>query len=391
MAVLLAVGGAYALSSWDWCGHPEASAPKLVSRLQASGPLSAGAAAVEVKVPYPIVTAGYGPPLRQTVSSGAPIMARAVVLRSGDVTFGLVAVDLVLVPDDVAAEVRAKSGLGDTWVAATHTHSSMGGYDKRLVAQLAGTGRFREDARSAVVVAAVDALKAAAGQLVPVTAQAGHGTWAGNVPRTGAEADPSLHVLALGEVARLELLAAHPTTVKPPATALDPDYPGRLAGDAGVTLVLQTAGANASTAENDPVAAAASAFGAIALHALDAPALSVTRVQLTPPAPDASRLVPRLFSMPGKNFLCASAPREAEVGVFRLGDFELAAVPAEVTFGAAQVLGVTPLSLANGYLGYVEPADVVERGEGESKRQYYAAGLLEAFRAALAVARQPSP
>jgi len=383
MAVLLAVGGAYALASWDWCPRTDGPAPKIVSRLQASGPLQAGAADVEVKVPYPIVTAGYGPPLRQIVTSGAPILARAVVLREGDVTFGLVALDLVLVPDDITAEVRSKSGLSDTWLAATHTHSSMGAFDQRVLAQLAGTGRFRADARDAVVTAAVEALKAAAQKLTPVTAEAGHGTWAGCTPRTGAACDPGVHRLKLGDVTHLDLLAAHPTTVTPPAAALDPDYPGRLGG-----LVLQSAGGNAS-APNDVLAAAAAALDAIALQPLEAPSLSITRVQLTPPAPDATRLVPALFAMPGHNFICASAPRQAEVGIFKLGDFELVALPAEVTHGAAQSLGVTPLSLANGYLGYVEPPDVVERGEGESKRQYYDKTLLDAFRAAIAAGRQP--
>lgn len=384
MAVLLAAGGAYALASWDWCPRADGPAPKLVSRLEASGPLLAGAAAVEIKVPYPIVTAGYGPPLRQTVSSGAPIMARAIVLREGAVTFGLVALDLLLVSDDITAEVRAKSGLGDTWVAATHTHSSMGGFDRRLLAQLAGTGRFRSDARDAVVTAAVEALKAAAQKLAPVTAEAGHGTWAGNTARTGTASDTAVHRLKLGDVVRLDLLAAHPTTIPPPAKALDPDYPARIAG----SVVLQSAGGNASTAEGDVVAAATAALDAIALQVLELPALSVTRVQLRPPAPDATRLVPRLFAMPGHNFICASAPRQAEIGIFKLGDFELVALPAEVTLGSAQSLGVTPLSLANGYLGYVEPADVVERGEGESKRQYYDKSLLDAFRAAIAAGRQ---
>ncbi len=388
MAVLLAVGGAYALASWDWCPRSDGPAPKIVSRLQGHGPLEAGAAAVEIHVPYPIVTAGYGPPLRAVVSSGAPVMARAIVLREGELTFGLVAVELLLVPDDIAVEVRAKSGLGDTWVAATHTHSSMGGFDQRLVAELAGTGRFRSDARDAVVAASLEALKAAALKLAPVTAEAGHGTWSGSVPRSGPASDTGLHRLKLGDAAELVLLAAHPTTLKPPAAALDPDYPARLAGDAGTRLVLQSAGGNATT-EGDVVTAATTALDALGLQALSEPTLSVTRVEVTPPAPDATRLVPRLFAMPGHNFLCASAPRRAEIGVFKLGDFELVALPAEITLGSAQALGVTPLSLANGYLGYVEPAEVVERGEGEAKRQYYDKTLLDALGAAVAAGRQP--
>ena len=110
-------------------------------------------------------------------------------------------------------------------------------------------------------------------------------------------------------------------------------------------------------------------------------------MQIAPPASDATRLVPRLFALPGKNFLCTSSPETADVGVLKLGTLELAAIPAEVTHASAQELGLPVLSLANGYLGYVEPAELVDRAEGESKRQYYDRTLLEAFRAAVQLAR----
>src|SRR5262245_21936460 len=100
MAALLAVGGAYALASWDWCPRSDGGAPKVVSHLQSSAPLLAGAAAVELKPPYPIVAAGYGPTRPVVTSAARPLMAKAVVLREAEVSFGVVAVDLLLVPDD---------------------------------------------------------------------------------------------------------------------------------------------------------------------------------------------------------------------------------------------------------------------------------------------------
>lgn len=390
MAVLLSVGGAYALASWDWCPRTSGPAPKIVSRLEATGPLSAGAAAVDLAVPYPVVAAGYGPSRPVLSSSALPLKARAVVLQEGSVTFGLVSLDVLLVPDDVAEEIRAKSGLSDVWVVATHSHSSLGGYDSRLIAQLAGTGRFRADARAALVDAALAALKAV--QLSPVAVELGEGSAPLSNPRSGAASDTRITRVRFGAVAQWLLLAAHPTLVPRPAKALHPDYPGVLAerADAGVTLVLQTAVGNASAAADGPedvAAAALAAFEALPLRALDTPALKVTRVQVTPPGADATRLVPGLFAMPGRNFLCASAPRSAEVGVLQLGPLTLAAVPAEVTHAAAESLGVPVLSLANGYLGYVEPAEVVARAEGEARRQYYDQGLLDTFRAGIAAGR----
>jgi hypothetical protein len=392
MAVLLAVGGAYALASLNWCPRRLDVPPKVISRLSASGPLEAGAAAVALKVPYPIVAAGYGPRRPELSSAAAPLKARALVLSEQAVSFGVVALDLLEVPDDLASEVRAKSGLNDAWVVATHSHASLGGYDRRLVAQLAGTGPFRADARAAVVGAAVEALGAAARQLQPVTVEVGQGTAELSAPRSGELSDGRIWRVRFGTVGQLLLLAAHPTLVPRPAPRLDPDYPGLLAegADAGVTLVLQTAGGNARSLAESPsalAAKAAAAFDGLPLQALEAPALSVTRVQLRAPSADATRLVPRLFAMPGRNLLCGSAPSTAEVSVLKLGSLELAALPAEVSYASGQALGLPLVSLADGYLGYVEPAEVVDAATGESKRQYYERGLLAAFQAALQLAR----
>ncbi|MBK7862829.1 MAG: hypothetical protein IPJ65_30325 [Archangiaceae bacterium] len=392
MAALLAAGGAYALASWNWCPRATGSVPRVVSRLRSPGPVQAGAAAVEIAVPTPIVAAGYGPRRPELSKSALPLKARAVVLKAGEVSFGLVAIDLLLVPDDVASAVRSASGLSDCWVVATHSHSSFGGYDRRLVAQLAGTGRFREDARAAVVEAAVRALRAAAASVQAVEISTGEGSAELAVARSGEASDPKVRRVKFGSLGQWLLLAAHPTLVPRPAAALDPDYPGRVSerADAGVTLVLQSAGANARAVGEGPEDEASrvlAALDAVALAPLEASGLSVTRVEVELPSTDASRLVPRLFAMPGRNFLCGSAPRVAEVGVLKLGAFELAAVPAEVSAGAAQSLGVPLVSLANGYAGYVEPAEVVDRGEGESKRQYFSRELLEAFRAGLTAAR----
>jgi len=52
------------------------------------------------------------------------------------------------------------------------------------------------------------------------------------------------------------------------------------------------------------------------------------------------------------------------------------------------------VSRVNGYLGYVEPADRGERGAGESRRQLFGRGLLEALRfgtEATRAALRPSP
>jgi neutral ceramidase len=141
---LLTLGSAYALASWNWCGRWSERTPVVRGQASAEGLLRAGAARVDLQPPFPVVVAGYGP-LRPEASQADPRpRARAVVLSVGDVKVGLVSLELLLVPDALVAAVRERAadlGLQGLVVVATHSHSSFGGYDPRLVSQLAGTGR----------------------------------------------------------------------------------------------------------------------------------------------------------------------------------------------------------------------------------------------------------
>ncbi len=402
MTALLAVGGAYALASWDWCGRWEQGEAVLVSAARATGELQAGAAAVELNPPWPVTVAGYGP-LRPTASRASrPLKARAVVLQVGGVKAAVVTLDVLLVPDAVVQEVRAASGLADAWVVATHTHSSFGGYDARPLAQLAGTGWHRESAKSALVRAAVEALALAQAALAPARAEVGFVEAPLCRPRSGEACDQRVSRLTIssqaGTIAEWVVVAAHPTLVSRKLEAVDPDYPGALAErrwavDAGVTLVVQGGGGNASA-----VAQSAAAFAEQLEAALPAGVaiaqpleLAVARAHVPLPHPDASRLVPSFSRVAASNFVCLSAARQAEVAVLRLGSMVWMSAPIEASQLAGARLesaaGASRLvSLANGYLGYVEPAQVVEQAGGESRRQYYGGALLAALEEAARLA-----
>jgi hypothetical protein len=200
-----------------------------------------------------------------------------------------------------------------------------------------------------------------------------------------------------GPVAELLLFAAHPTMVARDRAYVDPDYPGRLCAlreseGSGVTLLLQGAVGNASVAFKEGkglerVAGFARALAALAGRVTLAPVgetvrLSLARVEVAMPRPDASRLVPSLTRAAGDNLLCSSAQRVAEVGALALGPLELVAVPGEPTVDAGAELvrrtGATGvLGLADGYVGYVEAPELVKDGRGESVRQYFGPALLE--------------
>ena len=400
MTALLAIGGAYALASWDWCGRWILEPARQVSATRATGTLSAGAATVDLEPPFPVTVAGYGPMRPNASRATRPLRARAVVLQVGEVKAAVVTLDVLLVPDAVVAEVRAKSGLADAWVVATHSHSSMGGYDERPLAQLAGTGLHREAAKAALVRAAVEALTRAAASMAPAQLAMGSAEAELCRPRSGEACDRRLSRLTLtseqGPIAEWLVLAAHPTMVARKAEAVDPDYPGALADrrDAGVTLVLQGSGGNASTPAGETVGS----FAERVERALPAVAeveqpltLAVARTVITLPHPDASRLVPSFSRVAASNFVCLSASRTAEVSALRLGPFIFVAAGVEASLASGARLEAAAgagrlISVANGYLGYLEPADVVEARGGESKKQYYGESMLGALEEAAKLA-----
>jgi neutral ceramidase len=394
MAALLATGGAYAIASWDWCGDWKQAPARLVSSARATGALKAGAASVAVDPPWPVTVAGYGPMRPSATRANHPLQARALVLQVGDVTAAVVALDLLLVPEPVVEEIRARSGLTDAWVIATHSHSSLGGYDQRPLAELAGTGWYREAAKNALVRSAVEALALAQRNLAPAQLATGAVDARLCRARSGPTCDGRLSRMTLwtqaGAIAEWVVVGAHPTLMPRKLEALDPDYPGafaerRLAADAGIVLVSQGSGGNASAPEGvTPSSFAERLEGALPeVTPMEQPLeLAIARTRVSLPRPDANRLVPALSRMPANNFICLSAAREAEVAMLRLGSMVWLAAPVEASQQTGARLeaaaGATRLvSLANGYLGYLEPPEVVASAEGESKRQYYGAAMLE--------------
>ncbi|NMO21870.1 neutral/alkaline non-lysosomal ceramidase N-terminal domain-containing protein [Pyxidicoccus fallax] len=404
--MLLTAGAAYALASWNWCGVWTERAPVLLSQVRGEGSLRAGAAKVALAPPFPVVVAGYSPPRPEAEQADPPVYARAVVLEAGGTRVGLVSLELLSVTSELVARVReqaAAAGLKDVLVMATHTHSSIGGYDRRLVAQLVGIGRYRQESVDAIANAAVAALTQAAGSLTDATLEVGavreQGlvyTRSGGTPPDGVLTRAVLRGQA-GPVAELLVFAAHPAMVPRKRASLDPDYPGRLSAlreseGSGVTLTLQGSAGNASVAFSqgqglERVAGFARALAELAGKASLSPVggpvrLSLARVEVAMPRPDASRLVPSLTRAAGDNLLCESAQRVAEVGALALGPLELVTVPGEPTMAAGQELvrrtGATGvLGLTDGYVGYVDTPGMVKEGRGESKRQYFGPTLLE--------------
>jgi neutral ceramidase len=96
-------------------------------------------------------------------------------------------------------------------------------------------------------------------------------------------------------------------------------------------------------------------------------------VTLPGPAPGAA---PPLLRRAAANLAWGMFPATARVEAVRLGDLVLVAVPAEPVaavgagWRAALPPGTEIVSLANGYLGYVEEPARMAEGSGETVRTY---------------------
>ncbi|MBI2875465.1 MAG: neutral/alkaline non-lysosomal ceramidase N-terminal domain-containing protein [Candidatus Tectomicrobia bacterium] len=115
------------VASWgEAAGEAPPSSPAAETRRASHEPLWAGAAKEEITPTERVYLAGFGP---NRASRGVhdPLHARALVLKQGEVTIGLVVLDLLgLWGDDVRRIKRgAKEILGDRLiVASTHDHSA---------------------------------------------------------------------------------------------------------------------------------------------------------------------------------------------------------------------------------------------------------------------------
>ena len=411
------------------------SGPKIFFTAEGHGQLLAGAGQAEIHVPYPVVPAGYGPRDRHEVTSAAqPQMARAIALQVGDAKLTLVSVDLLEIDSQLLEDLKPRlpSNAGEVWVCATHTHSGMGNYDPNLLAQIAGTGRFKKEAREALLDAIAhsvgDARESSDGYLF---AEQGF-TLTGDTNRDGQpELESSGHELLLmpkgpSRIFDLLFVAAHPTTVPRTTTQLDGDYPARLAtphdthfqiavfegalGDQSISV--EGAAELVTTTQHTTLAWQVERF-------------AFRRYDVTPesedtafPPPEPPRMKPlgrisvatvevalpptEIHAGPNSAHRAASnlvdhlaAPHSAQLSVARLGPLTLIAVPGEPTAAAGHALreavgdkGALVLGLCNGYVGYIETPDRVEKGIGESPRQYYDASLLSRFTSAASLAGQ---
>jgi len=408
------LGMLYVLLSIDWRGHKPARPPRVALFFQATGAFSAGAARVDLRPRLPTPVAGYPPP-RPIASESGPLFARALVLRAGERSVGLASAEVLEIPEPVARAVREKGralGLSDVVVTATHTHTSFGGYDERLVARIAATGHYDEALEQHLIAKLVEALVKAQGAIRPASVKVAQTALAGisaNRDAEGGAVDDRLSAIELDDaqgaaIARVVGFGSHATLTARDTKRLEGDWPGwameKLEEKGGVAILLQGAVGDASSRPPEGPGTPAERMGArVAQAASEAlsgrpqvagePGFAFAAVEISLPRAEADNAVPSFLRRPAANILHAVAPRKAEVALIRLPGLTLVCLPVEPTAGAAKIVrerifafvakdeAVAIVSLAQGYLGYVEDPAVVREGKGEAKRMLFEPELLE--------------
>ncbi len=362
----------------------------------------------------PTTVAGY-PPIRPEASEAGPLFARALVLEAGELKVGVLSVETLLVPEPLLDAVRvmvADRGFDGLVLTATHTHSSFGGYDENLIAEIAGTGRHDSDRTEWLVQRLIEALTQAEASLRSSTVKHARGELNGasrNRVEHGAPVDPSVQLTVLaGEtapVAKLLTFGAHPTLIERRGHRLDGDYPSHvmrlLEDDGAIALFLQGAVGDVSARPVGVPLTATEAMGTLVVNAIrdveptEAGAgLAFAEVEVTLPRAQIDALVPAVLRTPAANLMSLFAPARAIVSALRVGTNVFLFVPGEVTVDASRRLveaaggDVTLVSLAQGYIGYIETPEKVRAHTGEARRSYFEPELLDRLAAAAKLAAE---
>lgn len=388
MVTALVVGG---LTLLPPCGEWPQATPQVIGVGRARGTLRVGAAVVPLAPALPATIAGYGPLRHDATKIEGALEARATCIDVHGERVTLVQLDTLFVTARMQLAV-ATGFSGRVWLTASHTHTSFGGYDDRLVAQLAALGRYEAEREAQLVDAARKSVELAQASLSAAHLETAEATVDGlTFARSGGSVDQRLTILRfVGDrpIAQWVIFSAHPTIANAAAGSLDGDWPASLAQayarDPGlITLVLQGAGGNASVArEHAPQASdlareVRSRIDALTVVAAVEPvALSWVEVAFALPHPDASRLVPTLLTPVVERALCQGAEHDAMVSVLRLGSMALLFTTVEPSAAAGLVLEEQArsgrvVSLTNGYHGYLETAEAVNERTGEARRQYF--------------------
>jgi hypothetical protein len=414
----------FAVLSLDWRPRPPPDLPKLALELHGDGELRAGAARVSIDPPFPTPIGGFNTrgsaPFEGVLQS---LGARALVLQVGARRIALVSVELCVLPAPLRAQVLASVAdlhLDDLFIAATHTHSGVGGYWNNYAAELIGLGRYDAHIEEFLSAQIAAALRQAAARLQPARISTGRieaSAFATNRDDPHSPVDSLMTGARLTGtdghlIANLVVFAVHPTIIPRDEMRLSGDWPGAMmtsleAQGGPPSLFFQGAVGDTTwgkrrgeMSQQDRAvqfgdAVASDARGALAAGGEGESTVSLdwARAEVGLPPCDLSGAVYAPFERISSNVFCWIAkPTTTHVSFLRVGRLQLASVPGEVvtSLGLAwrsHLGGATIVSLVDDYVGYVESPAFIDGKVGEAQRSYFGEELAPTLLQGLLLAR----
>ena len=396
--------------SLPWVKPHGAAPPRIDAISRGSGPLSAGVGVAPIDVPLGAPIAGFAH-LGYRSDGADPVSARALVISSGDLRVAIVSAEILLVPDSLRAAVLARIvglPLSGVILAATHTHASPGGYYENFVAERAGLGPYDPGMRDLVANAMAEAVRRAVATEGPARLSIGRGRAPELVSgREGADRDGRLTVLRLDRpggqpLAELTVFASHPTTLGIHNRRISGDWPAHFfaRSEHGVRLLLQAAVGDQGawmadargplTPENYGAAVNAAVEALSFSPPQSAPPLAYAAAEVPLPTPSPP-MIPGPLRQAAVNLVSGMLPGEARVSALRIGPVLLLDAPGEVMSQLATRWremagpGAEVVSLADGYLGYLDTAERTRSGAPHPERFYYGAALAPALERGLSM------
>jgi hypothetical protein len=385
-------------ASLPWHAARPDAPPRVIRAGEGVGALRAGASQVAFDLPPGVPIAGFARLSYRSEGVRDPVGARALVLAVPGLKVALVSAEILLVPEPLEAAVAAAVadlGLGGLVIAATHTHAGPGGFWRHSLGERLATGPYDPRAAEAVAAGIAAAIRRADAALAPARVAVARGV-AEDLARSRSGGAEAAWLTALrverpdgAPVAEVVVFPAHATILGKENRRLSGDWPGPFMAGGGRGVRLFVEGALGDQSVDGPASATPEAFAralservaALPAGAPDAaPALAYAVVEVSLPGA-LPAAVPAPLRRAARNLAHGLFPATARVEALRIGEALLVAVPAEPVASVASAwrAGLPPgteiVSLAGGYLGYVEVPERMAAGDGESVRTYFGPGL----------------
>lgn len=396
--------------SLPWVKARSGAPPRVAVIVRGSGPLSAGVGVAPIDVPLGAPIAGFAH-FNYRSTGADPVTARAIVLASGGVKVAIVSAEILLVPDSLRAAVMARLTtlqLSGVILAATHTHASPGGYYENPAFERGGLGPYDPAMRDLVANAMAEAVRRAIATAGPAVLTVARGRALELVQgRSGASPDGYLTVLRFERpggqpVAELTVFASHPTAMGIHNRRISGDWPSRFyaKSERGVRLLLQgPLGDQSRLLPEDRGPMTPENYGLAVHRAVSAlppgppdpsPTLAYAAADVPLPTPDPP-FVPAPLHLATRNLSSLFLPAQARVSALRIGSAVLLFAPGEVMGHLAARwremggVGAEVVSLADGYLGYVDTAEQSRGGTRHDERLLYGSELAPALERGLSL------